>query len=210
MKQAYDFFFLAYTETSALMIGLEFIASIFGVVSVYFAKKAHIFVYPTGIVCTVITVYLLYKSKFFGDMMMNIYYSAMSIYGWWKWVQPKDGAEEMPITNAQPKEKGLGLLLVILTMLITYGVYNWFGYELQIPNYIDIFTSGLFFTAMWFMAHKKIEHWLLWIVADIITIPLYAYRGLGMLSLQYIIFTILAIQGYKSWKTYLNNNLQNV
>jgi nicotinamide mononucleotide transporter len=56
------------------------------------------------------------------------------------------------------------------------------------------------------MANKKIENWTLWIIADIITVPLYAYRGLGMLSLQYVIFTILAIQGYKEWNTYLNKN----
>jgi nicotinamide mononucleotide transporter len=61
-------------------------------------------------------------------------------------------------------------------------------------------TSGLFFTAMWYMANKKIEHWILWIVADVITVPVYAYRGLGMLSLQYLIFTVLAIQGLTAWR----------
>jgi nicotinamide mononucleotide transporter len=71
---------------------------------------------------------------------------------------------------------------------------------IQLENYIDIFTSGVFFVAMWFMANKKIESWIFWIVGDLITIPLYAYRGLGMLSLQYLIFTILAIQGYNQWK----------
>lgn len=210
MKQVYDFFFEAYTGTTNLMIGLEFVAFVFGVVSVYFAKKANILVYPTGIVCTVITVYLLYDNKYFGDMMMNIYYSLMSIYGWWKWLAKKDGMESLPISRAGTKDKLIGLLFIIFTMLVTFWVYNWFGYPMYIPNYIDIFTSGLFFTAMWFMAHKKVEHWILWIVADIITIPLYAYRGLGMLSLQYIIFTILAIQGYKSWKTHLSNNPPNV
>jgi nicotinamide mononucleotide transporter len=71
---------------------------------------------------------------------------------------------------------------------------------IQLENYIDIFTSGVFFVARWFMANKKIESWIFWIVGDLITIPLYAYRGLGMLSLQYLIFTILAIQGYNQWK----------
>ena len=75
-------------------------------------------------------------------------------------------------------------------------------------NYIDIFTSGIFFTAMWYMANKKLENWTLWILADIITVPLYAYRGWGMLSLQYLIFTILAIQGYFAWKKLLNKSLQ--
>ena len=91
-----------------------------------------------------------------------------------------------------------------LTICITYSVYLFSLNEIGIPNYIDVFTSGLFFTAMWLMANKKLESWIFWIIADIITVPLYAYRGLGMLSLQYIIFTILAIQGYLEWKKSLN------
>ena len=89
---------------------------------------------------------------------------------------------------------------------MTYTVYKTFDYTIEFANYIDILTSGIFFTAMWYMANKKIENWTLWIIADVITVPLYAYRGLGMLSLQYVIFTILAIQGYKEWNTYLNKN----
>ena len=99
-------------------------------------------------------------------------------------------------------------MLFLLTMIVTFTVYRAFDYKLEIPNYIDIVTSGIFFTAMWYMATKKLENWTLWIIGDVITIPLYAYRGLGMLSLQYIIFTILAIYGYQQWKKSLNNNLQ--
>ena len=93
-------------------------------------------------------------------------------------------------------------------MIVTYVVYRVYNYDIKIPNYIDVVTSGIFFTAMWYMANKKLENWTLWIIGDIITIPLYAYRGLGMLSLQYLIFTILAIQGYIQWKKSLNNNQQ--
>ena len=100
--------------------------------------------------------------------------------------------------------------MFIITMLVTYGVYSFYDYELATTNYIDILTSGIFFTAMWYMANKKIENWVLWIIADVITVPLYAYRGLGMLSLQYLIFTILAIQGYLQWKKHLNNSKQIV
>jgi nicotinamide mononucleotide transporter len=75
-------------------------------------------------------------------------------------------------------------------------------------NYVDIFASGIFFTAMWYMANKKIENWTLWIFGDIIVVPLYAYRGLGMLSLQYLIFTILAISAYIEWRKILNNSTQ--
>ena len=204
MVELYDFFLEAYSTYSKLDIGLEFIAFSFGIISVIFAKKENILVYPTGIICTVITVYLLYKAQYFGDMMMNIYYSLMSIYGWWNWSRIENDKYLLKITRFSKNDLGLTVFLFLLTVTITYAVYTFNLTEIKIPNYIDIFTSGIFFTAMWLMANKKLESWVFWIIGDVITVPLYAYRGLGMLSLQYIIFTILAIQGYLEWKKSLN------
>tara|TARA_B000000477_G_scaffold19758_1_gene17004 strand:+ start:378 stop:995 length:618 start_codon:yes stop_codon:yes gene_type:complete len=204
MVELYDFFLEAYSTYSKLDIGLEFIAFSFGIISVIFAKKENILVYPTGIICTVITVYILYKAQYFGDMMMNIYYSLMSIYGWWNWSRIENDKYLLKITRFSKNDLGLTVFLFLLTVTITYAVYTFNLTEIKIPNYIDIFTSGIFFTAMWLMANKKLESWVFWIIGDVITVPLYAYRGLGMLSLQYIIFTILAIQGYIEWKKHLS------
>ena len=207
MTDLIDFFIDAYRETSTLYIVLEAIAFIFGIASDWYAKKENILVYPTGLIATSITVYLLHKASYFGDMMMNFYYSMMSIYGWWNWSRKKNDTYVVPISRTNAKEKLIGVVLVMLTMMVTYGVYRFFEYTIETVNYIDIFTSGIFFTAMWYMATKKLENWTLWIFADVITVPLYAYRGLGMLSLQYLIFTILAIQGYLAWKKSLDKNL---
>ena len=214
MVELYDFFLEAYSTYSKLDIGLEFLAFSFGIISVIFAKKENILVYPTGIICTVITVYILYKAQFFGDMMMNIYYSSMSIYGWWNWSRKDKNKYLLEISSISKNDIGLTVLLFLLTISITYLVYFFTIIcplfqctvydKIGIPNYIDILTSGIFFVAMWLMANKKLESWIFWIIGDIITVPLYAYRGLGMLSLQYIIFTILAIQGYIEWKKHLS------
>ncbi len=204
MQQIFDFFLDPYRDASVFSIILEIIVFVFGILSVYYSKKENILVYPTGLIATVLTVYLLYKAGYYGDMMMNFYYSIMSIYGWWNWSRKKGGEYVVPITRTNRREKLIGFGLFLLTMLITYGVYRAFGYEIETANYIDIFTSGVFFTAMWYMAIKKLENWTLWIFADLITVPLYAYRGLGMLALQYVIFTILAIQGYIVWKRSLD------
>lgn len=206
MNEIIDFFINSYKETTWSFIVLEAIAFVFGIVSVFYAKKENIWVYPTGLVATVITVYLLYKAAYFGDMSMNFYYSVMSVYGWYNWARKKGNTKFITISRTNTNEKVIGFLLCIATFLVTYGVYKYFGVEIKTENYIDIFTSGLFFTAMWYMATKKIENWTLWIIADLITVPLYAYRGLGMLSLQYLIFTILAIQGYLEWKKSLDKS----
>ncbi len=201
-----EFLFNQYKDASTTQIILEFLAFVFGIVSVYYAKKENILVYPTGLIATVITVYLLYVAKYYGDMTMNFYYSVMSVYGWYKWARHKN-EPDLEITRTTTREKIIGVGLFVLTMYITYLVYKFFDYQLEIPNYIDIFTSGLFFTAMWYMALKKIENWTLWIIGDCIVIPLFAYRGLGMLSLQYLIFTVLAIMAYLEWKKTLQQKI---
>jgi nicotinamide mononucleotide transporter len=170
---------------------------------VWYAKKENILVYPTGLIATVISVYLLWRAGYLGDMMINLYFSIMSIYGWWNWSRGKN-EEQLEITRTNTIEKYFGLILFILTVLIVIGIYKYFDYEIKTENYFDIFASGIFFTGMWYMAKKKIENWTLWIIGDIIVVPLYAYRGLGMLSLQYLIFTLLAIMAYLEWRKILD------
>ncbi|WP_045471128.1 nicotinamide riboside transporter PnuC [Winogradskyella sp. PG-2] len=206
MNQIFDFFLNTYQGRETHLIILEVIAFVFGIASVVYAKRENILVYPTGLIATIITVYLFLHDELLGDMMMNFYYSVMSIYGWWNWSRKKGSKYVVPISRTNTRDKLIGFGMFVATMVVTYIVYKAYGTEINSSNYIDIFTSGVFFTAMWFMANKKLENWTLWIFADIITVPLYAYRGWGMLSLQYLIFTILAIQGYYAWKKSLNNN----
>jgi len=208
MSTIIDFFLEPYYSRPTHLIILEAITFFFGIASVVFAQKRNIWVYPTGLVATTITVYLFLYDELMGDMMMNFYYSIMSLYGWWNWARKKEGRPVVPVLRTNQREKWIGFGMFVVTMLVTYGVYRAYGTEIQPTNYIDIFTSGVFFTAMWYMATKKLENWTLWILADVITVPLYAYRGWGMLSLQYLIFTFLAIQGYIAWKKHLDKSLQ--
>lgn len=201
-----EFFLNAYKNVSTTQIVFEFIAFVFGILSVWFAKKENILVYPTGLIATIITTYLLYIAGYLGDMMINGYFSLMSIYGWYNWARKGDKKSDLSITRTNNREKIIGIVLFFVTIFVVFGVYNFFDYEIQKDNYIDILVSGIFFTGMWYMAMKKIENWTLWILGDLIVTPLYAYRGLGMLSLQYLIFTILAVSAYLEWKKILNNS----
>lgn len=210
MSPIFEFFLDSYRDKETYIIVLEAIIFVTGIASVWYAKKENILVYPTGIIATVISVYILLKDQLYGDMMMNFYFSIMSVYGWWNWARTKNNKKVIQISRTNTKEKIIGFGLFVLTMVITYMVYKSSGIEIETSNYIDIFTSGMFFTGMWYMAKKKIENWTLWIIADIITVPLYAYRGWGMLSFQYLIFTVLAIQAYLAWKKSINKNLQTV
>jgi nicotinamide mononucleotide transporter len=185
---------------------LELTAILSGIISVWFSRKESIWVYPTGLIATIITTYLLYTAGYLGDMMINGYFTIMSIYGWYQWTKKTNEKKSLSITRTNNNEKVIGIALFLVTIFVVFGIYNFFDYEIKKDNYIDIFASGIFFTAMGFMALKKIENWTLWIIGDIIVVPLYAYRGLGMLALQYLIFTILAISAYLEWKKTLNNS----
>lgn len=202
-----DFFLNAYKNVSTIQIVLEFLAFVFGTLSVWFAKKENIWVYPTGLIATIITTYLLYIAGYLGDMMINGYFTIMSIYGWYNWNRKEDAKDTLQISRTNFKEKIIGVILFFVTIFVVFGIYIWFDYKIENDNYVDIFASGLFFTGMWYMAKKKIENWTIWIIGDLIVAPLYAYRGLGMLSLQYLIFTILAIAAYLEWKKNLNNSI---
>jgi nicotinamide mononucleotide transporter len=195
-----------YKNVPNWQILLEVIVFFFGILSVYFAKKENIMVYPTGLVSTILSVYIMYKAQYFADMNINIYYSIMSIYGWYCWTN-KIAEKPLTISRTSDKEKLIGLFLGLLTAIFCYIIYTLFKVKFELNNYLDLLSSGIFFTAMWFMARKKIENWPLWIIGNIIVIYLFIDRQLYIIALQYIIFTILAFSAYFTWKKHLQNKI---
>jgi len=202
----YDFFLNAYKDTPLFVVILEAITFVFGIASVYCAKKENVWVYPTGLIATTITAYLFFRTQYIGDLLVNVYYSIMSIYGWYLWTKIKNGHPIVTISRTGRNEKLTGIGVFLFTIIVIFAIYKIFLPEIGTDNYIDMFISGLFFTAMWYMAMKKIENWTLWIIGDLIAVPLYAYRGYGILSLEYVVFTILAILAYLEWRKILSNN----
>ena len=210
MQPIFDFFFEQYYGYRTLFIILEIIAVIFGFLSVWYAKQENILVYPTGIVSTLIFVYLLWQWGLLGDMMINAYYFSMSIYGWYIWTRKVDVVHFTPITFMTKKEHTLAALIFLGTLIFVYSVYELFDKWTNWTAYVDTFTTAIFFVGMWLMARKKIENWIYWILGDIISVPLYFYKGLTLTSFQYLLFTIIAVYGYIAWKKSLRKNLQPV
>jgi nicotinamide mononucleotide transporter len=208
MGEIFDFFFGQYTDYETIDIILEIIAVIFGFLSVWFSKQNNILVFPTGMISTAIFVYLLLKWTLLGDMMINAYYFIMSIFGWYVWTRKVDATHVTPISYTTKKEHLYSVLIFTVTLIFVYIVYKSFDKWNDWTAIADTFTTAVFFVGMWLMAKRKIENWLYWIVGDIISIPLYFYKGFTFTSFQYLIFTLIAIFGYFAWKKHLNNNLQ--
>ena len=202
-----EFLFSQYKEYPNYLIALELIAVVFGIISVLFARKNNILVYPTGLVSTILYVYILFEFQLYGDLIINFYYTIMSFLGWYLWSKTKDGHDEFPISTINRKEILVSTLIFTITLTFVALVYHFFDKFTDWTAYVDALTTGLFFVGMWLMAKRKIENWILWIIADAISIPLYFYKGLTFSSFQFILFTIIAILGYKEWKRFLQKTI---
>ena len=205
MGEVYDFFLNSYSDYSRVDIILEFLAFWFGIISVVFAKKQNILVYPTGIICTIITMYLMYKVSLLGHILVNLLYTIISFFGWWNWSRRENNDLVVKVSKFTSNDLTKSLLIFFFIVFVAYFAHDLFAtnFEGQIKE-LDILTSGIFVTAMWLMANKKLENWILWIIGNVITIPLYLSSDKIILSIQYVIFTILAIQAYIEWKKSLS------
>lgn len=221
---AYELFIKPYEEYETYQIVLEAIATLFGLLSVYFSIQKKIWVYPTGIISTIIYVYLLFGAGLWGDMMINFYYSVMSIYGWFLWSNNSKDKVNVEVSYTQPKEWFICCILFVFSIIFVSLVYYYkplinnplpnqqvvLGLEhLDWANWLDIATTAIFLVGMWLMAKRKIENWIFWILGDFISVPMYLYKGLGITSVQFLIFTILAILGYLNWRKIKKFNIKN-
>ena len=210
MNEILNFLFQQYGSYSQVDIGLEIFAVFFGFLSVWLSKNNNVLVFPTGLINTSIFVYLLFKWELLGDMIINAYYFVVSIYGWYYWTRKNSNNDYTPISKVNYNDQKIILVISILSAIFVSLMYTVFNKWSGLVSYIDILTTSIFFAGMWLMARRKIESWIFWIIGDIISIPLYLYKGLTFTSFQYFIFTFIAIAGYYKWKSIYNRKNQIV
>lgn len=179
------------------LFSIEGLAVGTGLASVWFSVKEKIWVYPVGLVSVGIYVYLSFVYGIYADMGINIYYVIMSIYGWYRWLQPSAGSPVKEITRSSKKAWMISLCLLFLSWVLLFILLQRFT-DSNIPFW-DSLTTSLAIVGMWLMAEKKVEHWLFWIATDLLSIPLYYYKGLVLTSGQFLVFTVLAVMGWLQW-----------
>lgn len=183
---------------------LEAVAVIMGIVSVWYSRKENILVYPTGLINTTLYIYLSYKGHLLGEASVNLYYTIMSLYGWYLWNRktPDQTNYVLQITHSNTKEWLQQLLFfgVIYTTLFLVLTYAKSAFAPEAIPWADAFASATAYTGMWLMAKKKVESWIWWILTNIASIPLYFTKGYAFTSIQFMVLLILAIAGLISWK----------
>jgi nicotinamide mononucleotide transporter len=181
---------------------LEYIAVFTGIASVWFSRIENIWVYPTGLVSTIIYIYLSFKFGLLGEASVNFYYTIMSIYGWILWAKKdQDKRPVLYITASGKKEWAqhlsfFAVFYVAIFFALTYLKKN-FAPE-AIP-WADAFASATAYTGMWLMTKKKVESWYWWIATNIASIPLYFVKHYVFTSVFYLVLLIMAVFGLLEW-----------
>lgn len=181
---------------------VEYIAVIFGIISVYFSRKENIWVYPTGLINTTFYVYLSFKGHLLGEASVNVYYTLISIYGWWLWSKKDNSNNSVLQISYSSKKQWRNQLLFFasLYLLIFFGLtYLKREFAPGAIPWADALASAAAFTGMWLMAKKKIESWIWWIITNLVSIPLYFVKSYVFTSIYYIILLGMAISGLILW-----------
>ena len=195
----YQSFIDGLLQTSAL----EFIAVLAGIASVWFSKKEQVLVYPVGLINTTIFIYLSFKGHLLGEASVNIYYSVMSIYGWWLWTRKNDQQQTILQIQFSTSKEVLQQLLFFAAFYVVLYTALYFSKTSFAPGAIpwaDALSSAAAYTGMWLMAKKKVESWYYWIATNIFSIPLYFVKGYVFTSVQFAVLLALAVAGLIAWR----------
>ena len=183
----------------------EYLAVFFGIASVLFSRKENIWVYPTGIINTVMyTWFCFHWWNLYAEGSLNFYYTVMSIYGWWVWTRKKDG-KELPITFNNRKDWSISIAFFFISWGLLFFILK--KYTNSAVPWGDSFASAAAYTGMWQMARKKVENWVWWIITNFASIPLYFYKHAVFTSVQYLVFLVLAVMGLITWRKKVKNSM---
>jgi len=181
---------------------VEVLGAIAGLIYLYFSLKQIIYLWPLGILTSLLYLVVFYNARLYADMSLQIYYFFISIYGWYFWlkggVKTDRGREKLKISTLSLK---MWLILVfailILTLISGYILSNFTNSSLP---WWDAFTTSASIVATWMLARKILENWLFWIVIDIVSLLMYIYKGLYPTVILFLVYSFMAFAGYFQWK----------
>ena len=188
---------------------IETIAVATGLLSVWYSKKINVLVFPIGIISVLLYVFIFIKNGLFANAVINFLYFVISVFGWWNWVkdngqQTTDNSRQsdsLSVTFLNKRQRVLTLAIVFVLLFISKIFTD------DTPTFLDYFTGVLGLGGMLLTALKKVENWVLYLLCDIILIPLCIVNGLYLTVLQYIIYAIIAVMGYISWSEEAKKNV---
>jgi nicotinamide mononucleotide transporter len=186
---------------------VEVIGSILGISYVFLSIKQNILTWLLGFLTSALYIYVFFVSKFYADMALQFYYVWVSIYGWMLWtggIKTKKGRKPLPVRKLSLK---LGIKLLAVACILWLAIFFVLKYFTDSPvPFGDAFTTAFSIVATWMLAQKILEHWIAWVVVDVVSLILYLYKGLYPTSVMFVIYTLAAVWGYTVWKKDMQKN----
>lgn len=179
---------------------IEVLGAILGILYIRFSIRQNIFTWPTGILTSALYIIVFFNSALYASMMLQFYYVGISVYGWYYWLNGKrdDNKSLLPIQTANKK---LWIkLVVIFAVLYVIILFVLIRFSDSDVPYLDSLTTSLSIVATWMLAKKYIENWIIWIIADTVSVGLYIFKSLWPTVILFVVYTILAYFGYIEWK----------
>lgn len=174
----------------------EWAAVLLGVAEVLLAKVNNIWLYPTGIAGTLIGVYILLIAGLYAESALNVYYLAMSIYGWYHWLKKRD-EPPVKITRTTRREWIIALLIVFAGWPVLYLLLKNFTTS-NVPVW-DAWVSSTAWAGMWLLAKRKLENWILLNISNLFAIPLLCYKKLILFAALTLFLFVVAFFGFFDW-----------
>lgn len=186
---------------------VELLGAILGIAYIFFSIRQSILTWPVGLLTSLLYVWVFFVSKLYADMGLQMYYVAISIYGWYEWLFGNQTNHSEPIKVSRLKW-ALGIILfvisVLLFLLIWYILKNFTDSPVPMA---DSLATSLSIVATWMLARKILEHWLIWIFVDAFSVGLFWYKDLMPTVILFVVYTVMAYIGYREWKQELNKQL---
>jgi nicotinamide mononucleotide transporter len=182
---------------------IELIGTVFGLFATIYASRAHVFTWISALISSVFLLMLFYQVQLYANLILQIYFISISVYGWLKW---NSRADDNKISRLNQKTR----LFVLLEIMVFSGLAGLIisKIHLLLPDifpeksaypYADAFILVTSVVANFLLAKKKIENWYLWIINDLACVALFYQQGVYFLMIEYIIFLGLALYGISHW-----------
>lgn len=183
---------------------IEWFGVITGICCVYLAVKQNILNWPVSILSVLTYAYIFYQAKLYGDAILQLYFLATAVYGWYYWT----GGRATSLKSTKPivkitRKEWLIICMIWLFASVMAGFLLSYYTDSDVP-YIDGLCTVTSFIAQFLMTRKKLQNWLIWIFVDALYIPLYMHKNLLATALLYFVFLFIALKGYLDWKKEMN------
>jgi nicotinamide mononucleotide transporter len=192
----------AFTLWGSPISWLEMVAFVLAIVMVVMNMRVRPIAWPLAIVSSLLYFALFWNSRLYGDAGLQIFFALIALWGWWQWLRGTRADGTALQVSALPARAGLWLLGALALAWPATGLFLKTYTDTDVPWW-DAFPTAASVIGQWLLGRKYIENWLAWIVVNVVSVGLFAYKGLWLTVLLYAVFIAMSFAGWRAWQRLL-------